>query len=233
MLVGHGHWNSHSIGNGYPYIASEVVSIFELIQDPSVRVELNQFKELKSLPNKHLHISVIACCAENFALSLASGLHKLTTKDKRWVISIMAGKRDMLMFMPTPEYNKKYYMHKCTFLAYRLNKFIRNIMALAWVALVIASLFEGALFKNDDTSIKLTFGSIAPGVLLILCLIADKLIIKNISRDTNIKDKVVIHTNFKKDSKSYYTMLSKNRFKKLNSEKGIDSEPRLNFSTGN
>lgn len=96
-------------------------------------------------------------------------------------------------------------------------------------ALIIATLVEGVALGNEETAAKLSYASIAPSALFILCLTLDLLLDKHIYENvaSNSKHKIVIYTNFDKDSKDHFTLLSKDRFKELQLAEEVNSEVTL------
>jgi hypothetical protein len=226
-LFGHGSQNGNIIYSNdghHPYSIAQVVSIFELIQNPLVRVSLEQFKEFKSLPEQHLRISVLTCFAERFASRFASALKKLTTEEKRWVLSITAGKKNKLMYMQYPYCSNKGGKTYIGEIFSTGHKVIACFLGCAGVALGLSASFADV---SDETANLLEYAATAASGLLLLGTLTTILLLNRST--SNSKHKIVIHTNCESDSsKFYYSMYSKDTFKKKlqQAAKGIYSESK-------
>ena len=231
QLFAHGNFYAGILASegGHHYSLQEIVSIFKLIEDPSVRVNLSAFNELKRLPQNHLHISVLACHAETFARQLSSGLEEFTANDKRWVASITAGKRmNVMRTHNNTKFNRwhKSYQNCCTGESPKLA--CAAFLGTATLGLGVSATILGV--KHENNALMLGCGSIAAFLLCVISFLAAyKQALKRLHDEnepsSNSKYKVVIHTNFE-NSKDHFTVLSKDRFKKMMQTEDTFSESK-------
>lgn len=222
-IFGHGLKDpTHKIltsANHYSYTVEKIISIFELIQNTKVRLDLNTFKEHKKLPDHHLRVSVIACNGENFARILMGALKRLTSTERRWALSIVAGKKSKEVALFNP---KKYVNDGETY----LRRIFTPVSILSFIAQ--CCLIPLAIKRNNY---NLVYGSIAvfgaTGLYYLAFFTEDCIEKCREKNPSNSRHKVVFFTNFDKDShKYYYTFSTKNYFKKLHPLENTDANIR-------